>query len=106
MECQFCEKIISTKGNLNYHQKTSKTCLKIQQKKSERDIEIDLTNCDYCNKSFSTQNFRKHSCKNKIIFRTIIIEYTNLLSIDVIYFPPVITMFHDFIGFSVLLYED
>jgi hypothetical protein len=34
------------------------------------------------------------------------IEYTNLLSIDVIYFPPVITMFHDFIGFSVLLYED
>lgn len=70
MECQFCEKIISTKGNLNYHQKTSKTCLKIQQKKSERDIEIDLTNCDYCNKSFSTQNFRKHSCKNKIIFET------------------------------------
>jgi hypothetical protein len=34
------------------------------------------------------------------------IEYTNLLSIDVIYFPPTITMFHDFIGFSVLLYHD
>jgi hypothetical protein len=34
------------------------------------------------------------------------IEYTNLLSIDVIYFPPTITMFHDFIGFSVLLYND
>ena len=34
------------------------------------------------------------------------IEYTNLLSIDVIYFPQTITMFHDFIGFSVLLYHD
>ena len=34
------------------------------------------------------------------------IEYTNLLSIDVICFPPLISMFHDLIGFSVLLYED
>jgi hypothetical protein len=34
------------------------------------------------------------------------IEYTNLLSIDVIYFTPLISMFHDLIGFSVLLYED
>lgn len=34
------------------------------------------------------------------------IEYTNLLSIDVIYFPSLITMFHEFLGFSVLLYED
>ena len=34
------------------------------------------------------------------------IEYTNLLSIDTIYIPPVLTMFHDVIGFSVLLYED
>jgi hypothetical protein len=34
------------------------------------------------------------------------IEYTNVLSIDVIYFPPTITMFHDFICFSVLLYHD
>lgn len=34
------------------------------------------------------------------------IEYTNLLSIDTIVLPPVLTMFHDVIGFSVLLYED
>lgn len=34
------------------------------------------------------------------------IEYTNLLSIDVIHFTPLIAMFHEFIGFSVLLYED
>ena len=35
-----------------------------------------------------------------------IIEYTNLLSIDTICIAPVLTMFHDIIGFSVLLYED
>jgi hypothetical protein len=34
------------------------------------------------------------------------IEYTNLLSIDIIYLSPVITMFHDIVGFSVMLYED
>jgi len=34
------------------------------------------------------------------------IEYTNLLSIDTIYISPILTMFHDVIGFSVLLYED
>jgi hypothetical protein len=34
------------------------------------------------------------------------IEYTNLLSIDTICIAPVLTMFHDMIGFSVLLYED
>jgi hypothetical protein len=38
--------------------------------------------------------------------RSNIIEYTNLLSIDTIYIAPVLTMFHDIIGFSVLLYED
>jgi hypothetical protein len=34
------------------------------------------------------------------------IEYTNILSIDVIYFTPLIRMFHEFIGFTVFLYED
>jgi len=33
-------------------------------------------------------------------------EYTNILSIDIIYFTPLIAMFHEFIGFSVFLYED
>jgi len=36
----------------------------------------------------------------------VLVEYTNILSIDVIHFFPVISMFHDLIGFSVLLYED
>jgi hypothetical protein len=35
-----------------------------------------------------------------------IIEYTNLLSFDTIYFKPVIEMFHELVGFTVILYED
>jgi hypothetical protein len=35
-----------------------------------------------------------------------ITEYTNLLSFDVIYFRPLISMFHDLIEFTVILYED
>jgi hypothetical protein len=35
-----------------------------------------------------------------------VIEYTNLLSFDTIYFRPLIAMFHDLIGFTVVLYED
>lgn len=35
-----------------------------------------------------------------------IIEYTNILSFDTIYFHPMIEMFHDLVGFTVVLYED
>jgi hypothetical protein len=35
-----------------------------------------------------------------------IVEYTNLLSFDTIYFSPLIAMFHELIGFTVVLYED
>lgn len=35
-----------------------------------------------------------------------IIEYTNILSFDIIYFKPVIEMFHELVGFTVVLYED
>jgi hypothetical protein len=35
-----------------------------------------------------------------------IIEYTNILSFDTIYFQPMIAMFHDLVGFTVILYED
>ncbi len=34
------------------------------------------------------------------------IEYTNLLSLDIIYLRPMITAFHEFITFFVFLYED
>jgi hypothetical protein len=35
-----------------------------------------------------------------------IIEYTNILSFDTIYFHPMIEIFHDLVEFTVVLYED
>jgi hypothetical protein len=35
-----------------------------------------------------------------------VIEYTNILSFETIYFKPLSTMFHDLIEFTVILYED
>jgi len=67
MECEFCKSNFSSKSNLNYHQRNSKTCLNLQQKSSDKDIKIDLISCNFCNKSFSTPNMNKHImiCKNK-----------------------------------------
>ena len=61
-------------------------------------ISIDMDTVTNTNTNTNTNN--RHSEKKAFI------EYTNLLSIDVIYLRPIITMFHEFIGFSVLLYED
>lgn len=35
-----------------------------------------------------------------------VIEYKNILSIDTIYFCPLISMFHNLIGFTILLFDD
>ena len=65
-------------------------------------------------------NFQFQENNNKDIVRSVseylqntdlnidklLIEYTNIPSIDVIHFYPAISIFHDLIGFSVLLYED
>lgn len=68
MDCEYCKKTLSTKSNLSYHQKNNKACLTIQQKENENEIEIELVNCEFCNKSFSESNLIKHlkKCKIKI----------------------------------------
>ena len=53
-----------------------------------------------------SQYIQEPNTSNRHSEKKAFIEYTNLLSIDVIYLRPIITMFHEFIGFSVLLYED
>jgi len=69
MDCEYCKKILSTKSNLNYHQKNNKSCLLIQQKQNDNEILISLINCDFCNESFSENNFVRHlqKCKFKPI---------------------------------------
>lgn len=67
-ECKFCKKTLSSKSNLSYHQKTNKKCLSVQKKESDDIIEVKLTTCDFCDKSFTSQSLKIHlkSCKLKI----------------------------------------
>jgi hypothetical protein len=66
MNCEYCRKILSTKSNLNYHQKNNKSCLVIQQQKNDNEILISLVTCDFCSESFSENNFIRHLQKCKI----------------------------------------
>ena len=68
MECEFCKSTLSSLSNLNYHKKTNKKCLKIQDK-TNNEINSSLINCEYCNKSLSLSNMNKHVnvCRGKII---------------------------------------
>ena len=64
MECEFCNKIFSSKSSLNNHQKTTKYCLKLQGKLEEEGNFI----CDYCKKTFTVKtNLISHHgiCKEK-----------------------------------------
>ena len=64
MECNFCNKIFSSKSSLNVHQKTTKYCLKLQGKI----VNENNFTCEYCNKIFTVkQNLTSHYgiCKEK-----------------------------------------
>ena len=67
--CQYCQKQYSSNSSLNYHQKTTKSCLKIQETLIPQDeINAISYECKYCNKNFSTnQRLSKHTliCINK-----------------------------------------
>ena len=60
LECKFCNKTFSSVSSLNYHQKTAKYCLKIQQKTDEEVIKISF-DCEYCKKEYpSKQRLKAH----------------------------------------------
>lgn len=61
MECRFCHNVFSNKQNLNYHQKRTKYCLKIQGKLFQGNEK-----CDRCETKFMSKiTLRRHqkSCK-------------------------------------------
>jgi hypothetical protein len=66
MECEFCNKKLSTVGNLNYHIKNNKNCLEIQ-KNHNQNVLVSLISCDFCDKTFSSKTLKVHltTCKNK-----------------------------------------
>ena len=64
MECEYCQKVFSTKSNLSSHQKSAKYCLELQGEHKE---EKKFT-CEYCNKVLTQQkSLDVHiiSCKEK-----------------------------------------
>ena len=64
LECDFCSKLFSSLSSLNYHKKTAKYCLLIQNVESE-----SKNSCEYCNKEFVSKHVTlKHlsTCKEYI----------------------------------------
>jgi hypothetical protein len=57
MNCQYCNKIYSSKSSLNNHQKTAKFCVKLQN-----NIDTNTNfQCQYCEKVFTTKyNLSNH----------------------------------------------
>jgi len=67
MECNYCKKTFSTLGNLKYHKKTNKSCIKIQSDNNL--ISEKIITCEFCNKIFtSVKTLKVHLniCKIKI----------------------------------------
>ena len=62
MECEYCKKLLTTVSSLNYHKKTNKKCLEIQNNNDSL-----LVSCEFCNKTFSSKTLKVHnlSCVKK-----------------------------------------
>ena len=66
MECNYCKKLLSSTSALNYHQKNTKSCNKLQGLNIDKKVE-----CEYCNKLLSSKSSLKRHivmCKNKYKF--------------------------------------
>jgi hypothetical protein len=66
MECQYCKKTYSNIYNLSNHQRTTKSCLILQNKLDKKTAH----ECSFCGQAFSTRaNLNRHMsiCKQKLI---------------------------------------
>jgi hypothetical protein len=66
-KCQYCYTVLSSKGNLQTHQKRAKKCLKIQEINKSPNVD-DLFICEICNKNLtSKQRYNEHieKCNEK-----------------------------------------
>jgi hypothetical protein len=69
MECEYCKKVFSTLRVKMVHQKTTKTCLIIQDRMGISNEKITYP-CTFCSKHFTTkvnQKYHLNICKQKLI---------------------------------------
>jgi len=67
-QCEFCQNTYTSISALNYHKKTAKYCLKIQNEINSR-VSLVPYLCEFCNKEFTKQiKYKKHVdvCKIKV----------------------------------------
>lgn len=69
IQCEFCKKFYASKLSLKNHQKSTKSCLDIQNELAKTDdsiiVKISSYCCDYCTKKFSSKkrlNLHQESC--------------------------------------------
>jgi hypothetical protein len=62
--CNFCSKEFSSKVNLLQHQRTVKSCLKLQGKE-EKEANIE---CENCKKVLAVRSYKQHKIKCDILF--------------------------------------
>ncbi len=66
--CKYCNKNYNSQSSLNYHQKTTKFCLQLQNKELKQEEKLI---CDFCNKDFIVkQAYNGHilNCKQKKVY--------------------------------------
>lgn len=90
--CEYCNKNFNSKSNLTRHQKTTKSCIKIQKEKFNENTNIIKISysCCFCEKKFTTnQTLKSHTtnCPVKVYkdkfekyYNTILLEKNELLS--------------------------
>ena len=67
-KCEFCTTELKTKSSFNYHQRTNKKCIKIQEQKNIKINTSNIFKCEFCNKNFTTKQYQKKHyeiCKTK-----------------------------------------
>jgi hypothetical protein len=63
--CQYCNKTFCSVSSFNHHQKTAKSCLKIQEVYNK-----NLFHCCYCDQNFSTKyNLEQHQKTTKTCYK-------------------------------------
>lgn len=71
--CQYCNKTFCSVSSFNHHQKTAKSCLKIQEV-----YDKNLFQCCYCDQKFSTKyNLEQHQKTSKTCYKLSLCKNSN-----------------------------